>query len=66
MEFRLKNILKITFAFHSEIKSKCFFKSVDKISSITINLNRLKSIASKLEIKLFNGSDTKRDQEAAA
>lgn len=56
----------LTLALNLATKSKCFFRSVAKIASMTRKRKCLNSTWSRLTRKLYSGLDMKRFQAAAA
>lgn len=56
----------VTLALNLATKSKCFFKSVAKIASMTRKRKCLNSTWSRLTKKLYSGRDMKRFHAAAA
>lgn len=56
----------LTLVLNSARKSKCFFRSVARIASMTRKRKRLNSTWSRLDRKLNSGWDRKRLQAEAA
>ena len=60
------NALVLTLALNSARKSKCFFRSVARMASMTRKRKRLNSTWPRLPRKLYSGWDMKRFQAEAA